>query len=67
VTDAQYATLVAANSSPSDCVVPAVPKAAGGGNEREAVTYYISGLAAEEDDGSKRWTATVVHTKATTA
>lgn len=65
-------------TEPPTCVVPAVPAASGTGNAREAVTYYTigpdlagttatGGLAAEAEDGTSRWTATVVHAYATSA
>lgn len=61
----------AAGTAPASCTVPAVPgENAGDPNARGAVTYYTltdaaaNGLAAEELDGSKQWTATLVHTTA---
>lgn len=60
-------------AQPASCVVPAVANdPATGGNAREAVTYYTAsgvspGLPAESEDGTSRWSATVVHTAATTA
>lgn len=58
---------------PASCVVPAVLAADGVAEARGAVTYYSTtdtgagGLAAESEDGYSKWTATLVHTTATTA
>lgn len=59
-------------AAPASCVVPAVPDAAGTGEARGAVTYYIAsgaspGLTAESEDGTSKWNAHLVHTTATTA
>lgn len=67
-----------AATEPASCVVPAVANPAGGDNIREAVTYYTigpnlagttatGGLAAESEDGTSQWTATVSHAYATSA
>lgn len=57
-------------AEPNTCEVPAVTNA-DGVEQRGAVTYYTTagaaGLAAEPDDGTSQWSATVKLTKATTA
>jgi hypothetical protein len=63
-----YETAPISASVPASCVVPAVANdPLVGGDARAAVTYYTTGLAAESEDGTSRWSATVVHTAATTA
>lgn len=67
-----------AAAEPQTCEVPAVMNAAGDTQVRPAVTYYTigpdllgatasGGLAAESDDGTSKWTATVVLNYATSA
>ena len=68
-----YETAPISASAPASCIVPAVANdPATGGNAREAVTYYTAsgvapGLPAESEDGTSRWSASVVHAAATAA